>query len=259
MTYSEEFQTDLADDSPDQEGYFEAFGVEFTSTIVGTLLAIVGVVGAGAFWWFLIRPIVVETEGLKLELQTRQGELQTKQAAGKGDQITALEAQLVEEERITEEVINAYGKDKQIQTLLIDLNRIFTASDIQLASYETESLQPEFIIEEENEYGPAAKDQLKLQTFEVSFENMTYAQVSSMLENIDLLQPLIVLREFSTAVSTEAKYSYSEAGLITQEPSSLEVSFIIDALVAPTPEEVEAHKQALAAGGGQAPPADPPQ
>ncbi|OKH13788.1 hypothetical protein [[Limnothrix rosea] IAM M-220] len=245
MAYSEEFKTDLVGDGAEQQGYFNAFGVEFTSMILGALLAIAGLAGAGALWWFFVKPINAETETLQTELQQKQAELQQKQAAGSENKIAELEAQLVQEERIASEVINAYGKDKQIQTFLLDLNRILTASDIQLVSYEPTSPQPEFITDDT--YGEAAINKLKRQTFNVSFENMTYAQVDSMLENLDLLQPLIVLREFSTNIAEPPSYLYTERELIPQNPTKLGISFVIDALIAPTPEELQARQEELAA------------
>lgn len=265
MTYSEEFQTDLADDGGDQEGYFELFGVQFTSTIVGVMIAIAGVIGAGAIWWFLVKPITAETETIKADLQTKQGELQQKKGSSSGDRIAELEAQLIAEEQIAEEVINAYGQEKQIQTFLLDLNRILTASDIQLVSYEPTSPQPEFI-EDATVYGEAAVNKLKRQTFNVSFEDMSYAQVDSMLESLDRLQPLIVLREFATEITQPPTYLYSETGLIPQAPTRLGVSFIVDALIAPTPEELAARQAELAAqnpdaaaGDAAAGEAPPPQ
>jgi type IV pilus assembly protein PilO len=256
MAYSEEFQTDLAGDGAEPKGFFDAFGVEFTSTILGVMLAIAGIAGAGAIWWFLVKPVTTETETLQAELQQKEAELQQKQAAGSANQIAELEAQLVQEERIASEVINAYGKDKQIQTFLLDLNRILTASDIQLVSYEPTSPQPEFITDDV--YGEAAINKLKRQTFNVSFENMTYAQVDSMLENLDLLQPLVVLREFSTDIAEPPSYLYTERELIPQTPTKLGISFVIDALIAPTPEELAARQEELAAEA--APPEEaPPQ
>ncbi len=257
MAYSEEFQTDMAGDGSEPQGFFNAFGVEFTSTILGALIAIAGIAAAGAIWWFFVKPISTETETLQAELQQKEAELQQKQAAGSANQIAELEAQLVQEERIASEVINAYGKDKQIQTFLLDLNRVLTASDIQLVSYEPTSPQPEFITDDT--YGESAVNKLKRQTFNVSFENMTYAQVDSMLENLDLLQPLIVLREFSTDIAEPASYLYTERELIPQTPTKLGISFVVDALIAPTPEELEARQQELAAEA-EAPPAEaPPQ
>ncbi|AFY40065.1 hypothetical protein Lepto7376_3916 [[Leptolyngbya] sp. PCC 7376] len=252
MAYSEEFQTDLVGDGSEPKGFFNAFGVEFTSTIVGALLAIAGIAGAGAIWWFLVKPITAETETLQAELQQKQGELQQKKAAGSENKIAELEAQLVQEERIASEVINAYGKDKQIQTFLLDLNRILTASDIQLVSYEPTSPQPEFIADDS--YGEEATNKLKRQTFNVSFEDMTFAQVDSMLENLDVLQPLIVLREFSTDIAQPPSCLYTESQLIPQNPTKLGVSFVVDALIAPTAEELQARQQELAAENAEAPP-----
>lgn len=267
MTYSEELQPGAATANSEPTGYFKAFEVEFTSTILGGLLAVAGIAGAGALWWFMVKPINAEIDTLEGELQQKSAELQQKKSANAANKIVELEAQLAQEERIASEVLNAYGQEKQVQTFLLDLNRILTASNIQLVSYEPETPQPQFI--EDEVYGATAQNKLKRQTFNVAFENMTYPQVESMLENLDLLQPLIVLRNFSTSTAQRQSYLYTESELIPQNPTTLNVSFVVDALIAPTPEEIAARQAELAAAAapppaeGQAPPAEgaapPPQ
>lgn len=263
MTFSEEFQPGIeAGKAAGPTGYFEALGVQFTSTILGALLAIAGIGGGGALWWFLVKPLAAENDTLAQELQTKEGELQQKQAADKTAKLQELEAQLVQEKRISSEVLNSYGKDKQMQTFLLDLNRILVSSDIKLVSYEPTPEKPEFIADET--YGAVAKDKLKRQTFNVQFENMTYAQMESMLESLDLLQPLIVLRNFSSDISERATYIYDKNKLIPKTPTKLGVSFVVDALIAPTPEELAKHQAELAAAAapppaeGQPPAAPPP-
>lgn len=257
MTYSEEIQANpgsMGGGAP--VGYFEALGVQFTSTILGALLAIAGIGGAGALWWFQVKPLQAEQETLDQELQAKQGELQQKQASNQPNRLVELEAQLTQEKRIASEVLNAYGKEKQVQTFLLDFNRILTASNIQLVSYEPTPEQPAFIAD--TAYGAAAQNKLKYQTFNVAFEDMTYAQVDAMLENLDLLQPLIVLRNFSTTLSQRATYLYDQNNKLTpKEPTKLSVSFVVDALLAPTPEEL-AKKQEEAAAAAAAAAAPPP-
>lgn len=251
MTYSEEFQPGIEANNSEPTGYFEALGVQFTSTILGILLAVAGIAGAGALWWFKVKPAMAENEVLAGELQQKQGELQQKQASNSQNQIVELEAQLVQEQRIARDVLNSYGREKQVQTFLLDLNRILTASNIQLVSYEPTPSQPEFI--DDVTYGEAAQNKLKRQTFNVEFEDMTYSQVESMLSNLDLLQPLVVLRNFSTQIAQRQSYLYTPNQLISQNPTKLGVSFVVDALIAPTPEELEAHQAELAAAAEGAP------
>lgn len=257
MTYSEELKSGAATGNSELAGYFDAFGVQFTSTILGGLIAVAGIAGAGALWWFMVKPISAEIDTLDGELQQKSAELQQKKATNAAGKIVELEAQLVQEERIASEVLNAYGQEKQVQTFLLDLNRILTASNIQLVSYEPATPQPEFI--EDEIYGTTAQNKLKRQTFNVAFEDMTYPQVESMLENLDLLQPLIVLRNFSTTTAQRQSYLYTENELIPQSPAKLNVSFVVDALIAPTPEEIAARQAELAApppAEGEAPPAE---
>ncbi|MGB2924141.1 MAG: hypothetical protein WBB82_02460 [Limnothrix sp.] len=250
MTYSEEFQPGIEANNSEPVGYFEALGVQFTSTVLGILLAVAGIAGAGALWWFLVKPSVAENEVLAGELQQKESELQQKQAANSQNKIAELEAEFVKEQRIATSVLNSYGQEKQVQTFLLDLNRVLTASNVQLVSYEPTPPQPEFITDES--YGLAAQNKLKRQTFNVAFEDMTYAQAESMLSRLDLLQPLVVLRNFSTEVSERQSYLYTPNELISKSPAQLSVVFVIDALIAPTAEEIEARQAELASGEGEA-------
>jgi type IV pilus assembly protein PilO len=255
MTYSEEFKPDNSANQGEPTGYFDAFGVQFTSTVLCFLIIIAGIGAAGALWWFLVKPIGAETQLLEEELQTKTAELQQKKASNNESKISELEAKLVQEQRIASEVINSYGKEKQVKTFLLDLSRILTASNIQLVSYEPTPSQPEFI--EDDVYGESAKNKLKRQTFNVDFEDMTYAQAASMLENLDLLQPLVVLRNFSTNIAQRQVYTYNNNQIAPKGPTKLDISFVIDALVAPTPEEIQKRQEEVAKAEAEAAAADP--
>jgi type IV pilus assembly protein PilO len=250
MTYSEEFKSDNSANQAEPTGYFDAFGVQFTSTVLCFLMIIAGIGAAGALWWFLVKPIGAETQLLEEELQTKTAELQQKKASNNASKISELEGKLVQEQRIASEVINSYGKEKQVKTFLLDLSRILTASNIQLVSYSPTPSQPEFI--EDDVYGESAKNKLKRQTFNVDFEDMTYAQAASMLENLDLLQPLVVLRNFSTNITQRQVYTYNNNQIVPKGPTKLDISFVIDALVAPTPEEIQKRQEEVAKAEAEA-------
>ncbi len=257
MTYAEEFRQTMTEMTMvgQEQGFFEAFGIQFTSKILGTMLAIAGIGASAGLWWFLVRPIQGEISTLEQELQTKQAELQEKGAGNIQEQIAQQEAELANEQRIATEILNAYGQDKQMQTFLLDFNRILTASNVQLTSYEPTPPKPEFITDAAT-YGEAAQNKLKYQTFNVSFDNMTYTEAESMLMSIDVLQPLLVLRNFSTTVAEPATFRYENGRLVTQTQAQLGVSFVVDALIAPTPEELAARQAELAAEAEAAAPAE---
>ncbi|AMA08304.1 hypothetical protein [Picosynechococcus sp. PCC 73109] len=248
MTYAEEFRQTMTEMTMvgQEQGFFEAFGIQFTSKVLGTMLAIAGIGASAGLWWFLVRPIQGEISTLEQELQTKQAELQEKGAGNIQEQIAQREVELANEQRIATEILNAYGQDKQMQTFLLDFNRILTASNVQLTSYEPTPPKPEFITDAVT-YGEAAQNKLKYQTFNVSFDNMTYTEAESMLTSIDVLQPLLVLRNFSTTVAEPATFRYENGRLVTQSQAQLGVSFVVDALIAPTPEELAARQAELAA------------
>lgn len=248
MTYAEEFRQTMTEMTMigQEQGYFEAFGVQFTSKIIGAAIAIAGIGASGALWWFLVKPIQGETDTLRQDLQAKQAEFAEKGGGGLQEQIAQLEVQLANEQRIATEIFNAYGKDKQMQTFLLDFNRILTASNVQLTSYEPTPPKPEFITDAAT-YGEAAVNKLKYQTFNVTFDNMTYPEAESILGSLDLLQPLLVLRNFSTTVAEPATFRFENGRLVTATQARLGVSFVVDALISPTPEELAQRQAELAA------------
>jgi type IV pilus assembly protein PilO len=248
MTYAEEFRQTMTEMTMvgQEKGFFEVFGVQVTSKILGVALAIAGIGASGALWWFLVKPIQGEIDTLRADMQAKEAELAQKGGADVQAQIVQKEIERQNEERIATEIFNAYGQDKQMETFLLDLNRVLTASNVQLTTYEPTPPKPEFITDAAP-YGEAAVNKLKYQTFNVSFANMTYGEAESMLRNLDLLQPLLVLRNFSTTTSEPARFRFENGRLVTLSAPRLNVAFVVDALIAPTPEELAQRQEELAA------------
>ncbi|BAW96448.1 hypothetical protein NIES970_13760 [[Synechococcus] sp. NIES-970] len=268
MTYAEEFRQTMTEMTMvgQEQGFFEAFGVQFTSKIVGVMIAIAGIGLSGGLWWFLVKPIQGEVDTLTVTLREKEAELAQKGSGNLESQIAQLEVERQNEARIASDIFNAYGQDKQMETFLLDFNRVLTASNVQLTTYEPTPPKPEFITDAAA-YGEAAVNKLKYQTFNVSFANMTYPEAESMLSNLDLLQPLLVMRNFSTTTSEPARFRFENGRLVTLAPPRLNVSFVVDALIAPTPEELAQRQEELAAEAaaasqegqpaeGEAPPAE---
>ena len=55
------------------------FGVEFTPTIIGILLALVGIGGAVYLYIKMVKPVEVQNETLRTEIVTKQQQLQSHQ------------------------------------------------------------------------------------------------------------------------------------------------------------------------------------
>lgn len=241
MTYVEEFQPAVDEGNAGPRGYFEAYGVEFTSTILGGVLLVFGILCAGLLWWFKAKPAWDTTATLEQSLQEKQATLSQLQNSDAQRQIAELEVELATEKRIATEILNAYGQDKQVKTFLLDLNRILTANSIQLVNYTPTTPNPVFI--EDTSYGEAAQNKLKRQTFNVEFADMTYPQVEAMLASLDRMQPLVVLNDFSSVTNERPTYLFQQGRLIPQGPTRLQVNFSVDALIAPTAEELAARAQ----------------
>ena len=107
------------------------FGVEFTPTIIGILLALVGIGGAAYLFINMVKPVAVQNETLRSEISTKENQL-VSQAAQLQD-IAKIEAELEVAMQRRRNIYGLFANDKTMDTLLIDINQRIESSNAALA------------------------------------------------------------------------------------------------------------------------------
>lgn len=111
--------------------YPTAFGIQFTPVIQGVLILLLGLLGAFAFYRFLVGP--VREQKAQLETEVAQKEQQIEQQQANLRKIEEVEAEL---DRAVDQRVAIYsllGNRQSLETLLLDINQQIENSNAAIA------------------------------------------------------------------------------------------------------------------------------
>ena len=240
------------------------FGVEFTPTIIGILLALVGIGGAAYLFINMVKPVAVQNETLRSEISTKENQL-VSQAAQLQD-IAKIEAELEVAMQRRRNIYGLFANDKTMDTLLIDINQRIESSNAALAGvrYQVRSRGlPPLLLEaqlksfvpcetgvvSDSSLGVDINGKLRREVYSISFSG-DYAQTQNILRNLERLEPLLMVRNFS--VSSGQSVSETVIGptgeVVIVPKAKLDTSFQIDALL-PTADADVPPEVATSTGG----------
>ena len=219
------------DDGFSAPSYPTAFGITFTPQVIGVVTAIAGVGLAGYIGFKMVVPQVEKSQELKESIELKQLDLDQKKAsiARQKDLIASLnEAKLKQKQ-----VLGLFSSQKALDTLLLDLNRVITGSNATLSKF-TPDYGASGILTDSS-LGAELNYKLKRQVTDVSFSG-TFAQSLSIMQAIDRLQTVLVIRDLKMEVKSRDKDAIGEPEVTS--------SFKLYAYVPLSEEEAKAAEQA---------------
>ena len=223
------------------------FGVEFTPTIIGILLALVGIGGAAYLFINMVKPVAEQNNTLRTEISTKEGQL-VSQAAQLQD-IAKLEAELEVAMQRRRNIYGLFANEKTMDTLLLDINQRIESSNAALAGVKNQvrsrGLPPllleaqlqsfvpgEKAVVSDSSLGTEINGKLRREVYSIKFSG-DYAQTQNIQRNLERLEPLLMIRNFS--ISSGQSVSETIIGptgeVIIQPKAKLDTSFQIDALM----------------------------
>lgn len=262
--------TALGDFSPEDADYIDepinpvVFGLEITPTIIGVLIALVGIGGAGYLYKEKVMPVAAGNATLRTEIATKKGQLVSQ--AQELENIAKIEAQLEAAMQKRRNVYSLFATEDTMDTLLLDINQRIESSNAALNGIRNQvrargippilleaqlkSFSPgEKAVVADSSLGEGVNGKLKRETYSIDF-SADYAQTQSILRNLERLEPLLMVREFNinSGQMVEETVIGSGGQVVSQPKAQLDTSFQIDALiptadadvppeVAPPPEE----------------------
>ncbi|MEA5599213.1 pilus assembly protein PilO [Rivularia sp. UHCC 0363] len=243
MTYSEEmnFESGLEEES---SPYPVIFGITFTPIISGVLIGLLGVAGAAYLLLNFVMP-AWETFGQK---QSKQQELegQVEQKKASLQNIDKIKAELALAKRQQSQVLAVFANEKTLDTLLIDLNRLVEAGNVQLSANAVKAKLEKFTPDSQGtqpvtdgSLGAAVDGKLKRSSTEISISG-TYEQTQSILRNIERLQPLLLVKDYQSTLLAE---TIKEGEPTRVGPTPITTNFKLEALVPMNPQEAAAAKK----------------
>ncbi|MBW4678716.1 MAG: type 4a pilus biogenesis protein PilO [Microcoleus vaginatus WJT46-NPBG5] len=194
MTVSEEW----GPGEEEQEAGGGLFGIKFTPTIIGVLVAVAGVAAAVGLYMYVLTPEWAKQEELKGKISTKEAEIaQLKVGAAK---IEEAKADLQREKQLKAEVEALFGDQTKLDTLLLDINKIVKQGGARIQLFKpddeiiTQTLFPK-------DKPPSLPNLIPFKSMPLKMElDGTFAQTQSIIRNIERLEPLLVMGAFNSKI-----------------------------------------------------------
>ncbi|GAB4526242.1 MAG: hypothetical protein Tsb0014_06300 [Pleurocapsa sp.] len=236
------FVEDLTVDKDLESDYPSAFGITFTPMVSGIALAVVGIVGAGYIFMNMVLPAreqYKQATTKKQEVETQLNQIKT------GDlqlKLNQLQSELEYQKLLKSRVIAMFTSEKDLDTLLIDLNNFITANQGKLLQYQPDSKASPV---QDGSLGAEVNGKLNRKGISITIEG-TYNQTKSILQDIERLQPLLMVKNISFQVSEKptAILTSSQNELVSGQEAKLKTDIKLDAILPSSQEELEAAKKA---------------
>lgn len=253
MTYADDefIAVEGQDDGPN---YPTAFGITFTPRVGGIIVGVAGLMGALYLLMNAVQPAWEKYQTLEGEVKDRQGQIANKQQIQK--EIAQAQKKLDEAKLKNQQVLSLFPNQKTLDTLLLDLNSPIKSSASQLTSYEPVKEAQAGGSGSETSAQVPGNGKLQRKTYNIVLEG-NFDQVQSIMRSFELLQSLLVVRDFKSELTDQQIFLINDSGQATpafikkdtragavQARPTLKTTFKLDALV-PT-SEIEAAQTAKA-------------
>lgn len=246
MTFSDELSPD---EQLDEEGseYPEAFGITFTPQISGIAIAVVGVGLAGYLWLNFLQSARQQYS----ELVNRQEELQAQIAQQPSLEgiVQELEQQIQTARSQQDQVLALLSSEESLDTLLFDLEQTIQQTqnetvgeedrEFELTSFQPLMARPQVV--NDGSFGEPVNGKIKRKTYNLEVQG-TFSQIQLLIRNLERLQPLLLVNNFTTQVAEnqQGEFSLEEERFVVTQPPQLTSSFQLEAILPLSSEELRA-------------------
>ncbi|WP_036482895.1 hypothetical protein [Myxosarcina sp. GI1] len=231
---------DFLDEKELEADYPSAFGITFTPQVSGIALAILGIVGAGYIYFNMVAPARAKYQEVLTQEQQTAGQLQGLKSGDIQQQIAELNAEIERQEALKSTILAMYTNESDLETLLIDLNSFIAANQGTLLQYQPDS---GVTVVEDASLGTELQGKVKRKGISLTIEG-TFKQTKGIIRDIERLQPLLMVKNINSSISEEptAALSSDRSAIVPQQEAKLKTQIQLDAILARTPEELEAAK-----------------
>ena len=216
--------TETTDDFGEFKSHPSAFGITFTPTVTGMAFGVGGFLIAAYLVLSHVLPAQNSHVQLQRKMRTTEQELENLRKSKVETQIQAKKAELQEAQDIQAEVIKLFAHENSLETLLIDLNSFVNATNIKLNSYIAKSEPVVY-----DSFGESVNWEIKAKTYNLNVKS-SFAQLQLFLQDIERLQPLLVIKDFNTNITEPQNYVLRQDRVVVTGQPKLETSMTINAL-----------------------------
>ncbi|MEM8610601.1 MAG: hypothetical protein AAGF93_01180 [Cyanobacteria bacterium P01_H01_bin.105] len=238
---------------PAEDGLYDepvnpvVFGIELTPKVLGVLAALAGIGVSIFLFQRFVQPVRLSNQELQATIAEKEQQLATQ--AERLEEIAKLEeardVALVQRRN----VYSLFADESSMDTLLLDINQRIKNSNATIAAarnqIESRGIPPILVEAQLNSFVPSGESvvedgslgeevngKLKRQTYSVEFSG-DFAQTQSVLSNVERLEPLLLLRDFSLASGESVTETVlnSQGQVVGQPKQRINSSFEVDALI----------------------------
>ncbi|MGF1541635.1 MAG: type II and III secretion system protein [Pleurocapsa sp.] len=242
MTFADDFtKNQLAG----ERDYPSAFGITFTPLIIGVSLAVIGIVGAGYIFLNMVKPVQEKYQEVKTKQQEIQGQLDKIKSGDFELKLARLESEFAAQKVTKSRVLAMFTNEKDLDTLLIDINSFITANQGELIQYQPDS-NPSTI--QDSSLGSEVQGKLKRQGIALTIEG-TFNQTKAIVKDLERLQPLLMINNIGFTVSQEptailTSLTSSNSELVPNSEAKLKTQIQLNAILPLSQKELEQAQQA---------------
>ncbi|MBN3943906.1 MAG: pilus assembly protein PilO [Nostoc sp.] len=224
------------------------FGIAFTPKIIGILVGVIGLAGAGYILLNLLMPAWESYQQQQAKSSELQAQIEQKKANIK--QIDKVKDELAQAKQQKVQVLSLFANEKTLDTLLLDLNRLIESGNTptsinavraKLKKYVPISQKPEPIVDGSLGLGVDGKLQRSTISAEIT---ATYEQTQSIIRNIERLQPLLIVKDYQATLAPAETRSPLDKTPMQVGPAAINTSFQLQVLMPLSPEEIAAAAKA---------------
>lgn len=232
-----------------------AFGITFTPQVTGIAIGVGGFLIAGYLFWTQVLPVWNELSELNKQKQEKQSQLEQLNSSKLDLVIAKKQNELTEAKDLKEDVLKLFATDQTLDTLLLDVNSFTNFSNIKMNTF-VPTLERETVADES--FGSLATNNLQVKSYNIDLEG-TFNQLQLFLQDLERLQPLLVVKNLNTSTINPPQYLLENNQLITIEQPKLKTTITLQAVfpqIQPPAPPAEGEKPAEGAKPpeGEAPP-----
>lgn len=231
-TSYDEFGTQMGEDFEQFSDYPVAFGITFTPKVTGIAAGIAGFLIAAYLVMSQILPAASELSQLRNSKQEKEQTLQSLQNSQIQVRLQQKQVELQQAKRLKQDVTNLFANPQTLSTLLLSINNFVNATNIKLNSYNPGQTE----VVNTDDLGELAMGKVERQVYNLEFEG-NFAQTQLFLQDIERLQPLIVISDLKTSVTDQQNYFLNQNQISVSREPQLKTTITINAIsVADQPE-----------------------
>jgi type IV pilus assembly protein PilO len=228
MTYSEDLinTTQIGDSTylDDQPSYPSIFGIDLSPMLLGAVLAVAGIGGAGYLIYAYVAPMYQANQEQQTKLANVQQQIVDRQNMDK--KIAEAEVKLKTAEAQRETVLSLFANEEKLDTLLIDLNKLVGDRQGQLQSFKPDLSAAGTGPITDSSLGAALNNKLRRKSIEIDVRG-GFEQMQSILRTVERMDQLLIMQNFRADLSADTSTLLGNQGQAPKIKTTFKLQAII--------------------------------